>query len=375
MMALVSPATGLVLRPDSAHSISDGVSRWPVIDGIPFLRISRDALVSVVLARLDAGQHDEALVLLLADQDAWWTGPVAEPEALHRLVQDRATLTLREAMALLSWGPVADYFAHRWSDPSFIAGLSLVETHWPSPETSFELACGIGHHLRALAQHGVRTMGADIVFAKLWLARQFVSPDSTLICFDAGSRWPIERQRFDLVCCHDAFYFLEPKQEILDRLNASAMGGTLLVGHIHNRNWPNLSAGLAITVDQLVELFPDGTYYDDAELTDAAAAGRQPRSAEPADLDTVEAFAVMRGKPGSASIGLLTIPSDGAELRRNPLYRPDGAVTWPSPRYEAEYAPRATYPLRSPCPPRARLDDATRSWARRRELLDLPDRW
>lgn len=375
MIALVSPVTGLALQPDSAHSVSDGISRWPVIDGIPFLRTGRDALVSAVLTRLDAGQPDKALVLLLADQDAWWTGPAAEPEALHRLVRDRATLTLREAMALLNWGPVADYFAHRWSDPSFIAGLSLVESHWSAPQTGFELACGIGHHLRALAQRGVHTTGADIVFAKLWVARHFVSPDSTLICFDAGSRWPIDRRHFDLVCCHDAFYFLEPKREILDRLNALAAGGTLLVGHIHNRNWPNLSAGSAITVDQLVALFPGGTFYDDAELTDAAAAGRQPRSVAPCQLDTVEAFAVMCGNPGSVSIGLLTIPSDGTDLRRNPLYRPDGAVAWPSPRYEAEYSPRATYPLRSPCPPHARLDDATRTWARRRELLDLPERW
>lgn len=375
MMALVSPVTGLALQPDSAYSVSDGVSRWPVIDGIPFLRTGRDALVAAVLAQLDAGQPDEALVLLLADQDAWWTGPVAEPGTLRQLVRNQATLTLREAMALLSWGTVADYFAHRWSDPSFIAGLSLVETHWSAPHTGFELACGIGHHLRALAQCGVQTTGADIVFAKLWLARHFVSPDSTLICFDAGSPWPVAGQCFDLVCCHDAFYFLEPKQEILDRLNALAAGGTLLVGHIHNRNWPNLSAGAAITVDQLVALFPDGTFYDDAELTEAAAAGRQPRNAEPAQLDAVEAFAVMRGTAGSASIGLLTIPSDGADLRRNPLYRADGTVIWPSPRYEAEYALRATYPLRSPCPPHAKLDDATRSWARRRELLDLPERW
>lgn len=375
MITLVSPMTGLPLRSDSAHSVSDGVSRWPVIDGIPFLRTGRDGLVFDVLAQLDAGCPDEALVLLLADQDAWCTGPIADPDSLRRLVRDQATLTLCEAMALLNWGPVADYFAHRWSDPSFVAGLSLVETHWSAPLTAFELACGIGHHLRALEQQGVRTAGADIVFAKLWLARHFVSPDSNLVCFDAGSAWPVAGHHFGLVCCHDAFYFLEPKREILDRLNAAATGGTLLVGHIHNRNWPNLSAGSAITVDQLVALFPDGIFYDDAELTEAAAAGRQPGRAEPARLDTVEAFAVMRGKPGSASIGLLTIPSDGTDLRRNPLYNDDGSVGWPSPRYEAEYAPRATYPLRSPCPPRARLDDTTRSWARRRELLDLPERW
>ncbi|MBE7212398.1 MAG: methyltransferase domain-containing protein [Gluconacetobacter diazotrophicus] len=374
--ALLSPTSGRPLHPDTPHSLADGAGeRWPVVDGIPFLRAGREALAAAALARLDAGDPDGALTLLLADQDDWWTGPVAAPDAIRRLLAGRATLSLREAMALLSWGRVGDYFAHRWSDPTFMAGLSLAAAHWCAPRTGFELACGIGHHLRALAQRGVRVSGADVVFGKLWIARHFVCPDAELLCFDAASPWPLPPdRRFDLVCCHDAFYFLEPKAEILQRLRALAADGTLLVGHVHNRDWPNLSAGAAIDADTLGALFPDGTFYDDHELTRAAAELRAPVPAPLAALREVEAFAVAAGRPGAPRFEL-TLPPVDAALRRNPLYGDDGALAWPSERYRIEYSPRATYPARTDVPAAACLDAATRPAAAARELVDLPERW
>jgi len=44
-------------------------------------------------------------------------------------------------------------------------------------------------------------------------------------------------------------------------------------------------------------------------------------------------------------------------------------------RYQAEYAPRATYPPRTDAPERAMSGPAVAVWARRRELVDLPERW
>ena len=32
---------------------------------------------------------------------------------------------------------------------------------------------------------------ADVVFAKLWLARRFVCPRARLVCFDAAAPWPL----------------------------------------------------------------------------------------------------------------------------------------------------------------------------------------
>ncbi len=331
--------------------------------------LGASGLIGEALARLDAGDREAALVLLLADQDDWWRGPTAEPDALRDLVRNRASLTLRDAMARLSWGPVADYFAHRWSDPTFLAGLALMEAHWTAPKTAFELACGIGHYLRALSRRGVAVAGADVVFAKLWVARHWVAPDAELICLDAAMEpWPIaEGRRFDLVACHDAFYFLEPKEAILARLRR--MGGLLTVGHVHNSEWPNLSAGAALDATRLAGLFPDGTVYDDAELTRAAVERRAPRPAPPEALRGAEAFSVVAGGvPAPRALdGLLTLPPAGTALRRNPLYR-DGAIAWPSERYEREYGPRATYPMQSSGP-------ETAEGALNREWLDLPERW
>jgi SAM-dependent methyltransferase len=376
MTVLLSPTGSGPLRADGPHALTDGSRRWPVVDGIPFLRVGREALADAALSCLDAGDVTGALALLLADQDDWWNGPTASPDALRTLVQERERLTLRDAMRLLEWGRVGDYFAHRWTDPTFLAGLALAEAHWNRPGTAFELACGIGHHLRAMRQAGARVSGADVVFSKLWVARHWVVPDAELVCFDAAAFWPVAERRFDLVACHDAFYFLEPKQPILDRLRALAAGGVLLVGHIHNRDWPNLSAGAAMSADEIAALFPDGLVYDDAELTAALVDGRAPRHAPPSALGAVEAFAVAVGAPasgtpehGPASVG------PAATLRRNPLYGEDGRISWPSDRYRTEYAGRATYPAETRLPPSMKAGEAPADAVRRRELVDLPERW
>ena len=183
-----------------------------MIDGIAYLRTGRDSLVAAVLAELDAGNDIEALALLLVEQDDWWGGPSADLRAVATLIRERDQLSFRQAMDHLGFGRVGDYLAHRWSDPTYLAGLALLEAHWAQPDRVFELACGSGPYLRELARRGVPCTGSDVVFAKLWLARHWVvGPNVELVCFDAGSPWPIAGRRHGLVLCHDAFYFLEPE--------------------------------------------------------------------------------------------------------------------------------------------------------------------
>ncbi|MFC7478214.1 class I SAM-dependent methyltransferase [Dankookia sp. GCM10030260] len=373
---------------DTSYSVRDAAGgRWPAPDGIPYLRFGRRELADAALARLDAGDREGALVLLLADQDDWWCGPPAAPAALRELVRNAAALSLRDAMRLLAWGPVADYFAHRWSDPTFLAGLALVEAHWTAPQRAFELACGIGHHLRELSRHGVAVTGTDVVFAKLWVARHWVLPqaagvgvpEARLLCLDAAQPWPFD-ERFELVVCHDAFYFLEPKPQILAWLRGlrEPRLGLLAIGHVHNSEWDNFSAGAAISADVLAAMFPEALLYDDAELTRALAESRAPSAASAAALRQAEAFAAVEGpglRPAQAVTGLLALPQAGARLRRNPLYAADGNIAWPSERYGREYGPRMTYPASSTAPDRSILDSTTVEAARCRELVDLPESW
>jgi SAM-dependent methyltransferase len=377
MSPLVSPTSGRPLAPDGPFTLTDGTERWPVLDGIAYLRVGREALVGDALARIDAGDADGALCLLLADQDDWWDGPPPHADDLARLVREREALSLRSAMDLLGYGRVGHYFAHRWSDPTFMAGLALVDAHWREPESALELACGIGHYLRELLAAGVAVCGGDVVFSKLWLARHWVAGAAELVCFDARAPWPVAGRRFDLVLCQDAFYFLEPKAEILERLRAIA-AGPIALAHIHNRDAANLSAGAAVSADDIARMFPDALVYDDAALTRAAAHGTTPAAQPPGALRQVEAFSVLDRPSGPvrSATGPLNAPKADTAYRRNPLYRatPTGAaVAWPSERYGAEYGPLATYPGHTDLP------EYPASWTaeqvRRREVVALPERW
>lgn len=388
---LHSPETGNQLEPDGAHVLRDAgtEARWPVIDGIPYLRINRAELVAAALGRIDAGDVEGALCLLLADQDDWWTGPPADPVSVRDLVARRKEATLREAVAKLGWGRVGDYFVNRWTDPTYLAGLTLLEAHWNEPICAFELACGIGHYLREMKLRGVKVAGADVVFAKLWLARHWVVGEGAqLVCFDAASaHWPIQDAPVDLALCNDAFYFLDDKRGVLDCLRRTAgEDGWLAVSHIHNSGRPGFSAGKAVSAREIEDLFPDGLVYDDAELTRALVEARAPLPRDPSELKGCEAFSLVAG-PGMrpaprAIVDGISLPRGGAMLRLNPLYRPDGngayAIEWPSERYEAEYADRVTYPLHSEGPKALEWDglaNPATERVRRREFVELPERW
>nr|WP_167956154.1 class I SAM-dependent methyltransferase [Sphingomonas jejuensis] len=371
---LRSPVTGQLLERDTPHSLAAPGERWPIVDGIPYLRTESEGLVAVALDHLDADCPDDALVALLTDQDGWWTGPATDLGELKRLVRERDSLTLREAMALLRMGPVADYFAHRWVDPTYLAGLALIEAHWAAAGTAFELACGIGHYLRELTRRGTACLGADVVFSKCWLAKHWVAPDADYLVFDAAAPWPIAGQRFDLTMCQDAFYFLPEQQEIARRLRAvTEADGTLLVGHLHNSEYWNGSKGPARPWSDWAAIFPDAAVYDEGALLHALlVAGR----AEPQgwyEDRKVEAWSLAEpARPARPVDGGIALPPPGAVLRPNPLVGAEAGhehVQWPSPRWRDEYGPGCFW---------ANRDDElgfVPDPVRLRRVVDLPERW
>ena len=367
-----SPVSGKVLERSAPHLLTCPGERWPVIDDIAYLRAGSAERAEQAAALLDAGERTRALALLLAENDPWWDGPVPAPETLLALAANPQAYTLRAAMAQLGYGRVADYFAHRWSDPTYLAGLALLEAHWPAPASAFELACGIGHYLRALQEAGVaEVLGGDIVFGKLWLARHYVAPRAQLVCFDADGRWPCE-PRAELSFCHDALYFLREQAAIARQLQSA---GTALcaVAHVHNREAHNYSAGAAVTRAQLEALFPEAILFDDAELTRAGAEGTPAR---PGPAAGCEALSLVTG-PGArrpAAPCALLRPRDALPLVRNPLLSEAG-VRWPSERYRDEYGHLITYRGGSSVPVRAAMSAEWSGAVRRRELLDLPERW
>ena len=368
-MSYRSPVTGQMLIADTRHSLAAPHERWPVIDGIAYLRAGSKDRAAEALSALDNGQSDAALMLLLTEQDPWWDGPLPNAAALTNLIANRDRLNLREAMELLSYGRVGDYFAHRWSDPTFVAGLALTDACWPNPRNAFELACGIGHYLRELMRVGVMVTGADIVFSKLWIARHWVvGPQASLVCMDAALPFAVTGS-FDLTYCHDAFYFFEDKAHVAAELKRVAP--QLLMAHIHNRDAANFSSAAAIGRDELSDFFPGSAIFGDEELTRASVEGRAPVELS----GDTEAFAIAYPwvAPMSA-FGALSRPSTNTMLRRNPLLGESG-IRWPSDRYRDEYESRATYRFNADVPAKAIMDDDWLPHLTRRELLDLPERW
>ncbi|MDT7952454.1 MAG: methyltransferase domain-containing protein [Acetobacteraceae bacterium] len=370
---LLSPLSRQKLLVETPHSLAAPGERWPVVAGIPYLRTGREPLVADTLHLLDEGREDEALALLLGDQDDWAQTPSAS--LADRLAVVRGSMTFREAMDGLAFGGVGTYFAHRWSDPTFLSGLALAEAHWTCPARIFELACGAGHFLREFSRFCPDVSGGDVVFAKLWLARRYVAPQARLICFDAAQPWPLADDAADLLFCHDAFYFLPQKPHVAAEMRRVA-AGPVLVGHAHNALVDNLSSGAPLAPAQYAALFEAPTLYDDAVLTGALLGGIVPRAAAQAELAGVAAVSIASRAPRArAVIGGLAMPADGTVVRRNPLYQ-DGLIAWPSPRYQREYGPLASYPDRAEGPLEAVAGDrSVERLVRRRVLVDLPAEW
>ncbi len=312
-------------------------------------------------ALLAGGDEAGARVALLADSDDWWDAEPPPPEQLARVARAGS---LREAMDLLGMGRVADYFAYRWSDPTYLASLALLQQHWPGGRPVVEVACGAGHLLRELAGRGCTDLlGVDVVWAKLWLARRFVCPQARYVCADVTALPALDVAPPAYVMCHDAAYFFPDKPAAFAALRSLARsGGTLVVGHAHVQD-PH---GVPETPQRWAELAGEGAVlYDDDALTRALLADRPPDSAGPDQLAASEAIGLVAGAPGARAPYDLGCPT--GETRPNPLYV-DGALAWPNERYASEYGPRSGYlaPHLEPLPPDA---------ARRRMLLDLPDHW
>ncbi len=351
------------LLPDAGIEVDAEGVRWPVVDGIAWRRSGKDELRQCAVELLDAGAADAARIALLADADPWWDEPAPPPEQLARAVE---ATTMREAMRLLGLGRVGDYFAHRWSDPSYLAALALLQAHWPAGKPVVEVGCGAGHLLRELSLRGVTDLvGVDVAFSKLWLAQRFVCPAARYVCADATVLPPLGVPRPAYVLCVDALYFLPDKPAVVAALRRlSGPGGTIAIGHAHTPAEVH-SAGDPLTPEQYQRLLGTDLVYDDDALTDAYLAGRPPRPG--ADVKA-RAVALVAGDPCRPGPDLRA-PRPGA-LRLNPLYDEAGVRHWPSERWAQEYVRAAEY-LPERIDPAALPSDATA----RRLLLDLPEHW
>nr|WP_256534300.1 methyltransferase domain-containing protein [Lewinella sp. JB7] len=231
-----------------------------------------------------------------------------------------------------------------------------------------EVACGIGHFLRALEATGRRTVGVDIVWSKLWLARHFLDVRGLLVCGDIEEGPVLRTAEPHTVFCHDAFYFFARKPTVLTHLRQLRQGGSLAVGHIHTRSSAH-GAGFAESRADYANLTQasvrDDVYYVRGWYGQELGAP----SGSPTAVGWIE------GETDHQPIDW-SDPSGGVELQPNPLLG-QGEIRWPSTAWAREYAEDSralnglsVNDLLHRPPPATRADRY-----RQRYLINLPDRW
>lgn len=327
--------------------LTDGAYHYPVVDGIPYLRLRGGALRPAVAALRD-GDVDRARRILLTDRDRFAPGEPVAADDLHDL-RPGSELTLRAAMDRLGYGAVGTYFAHRWSSPTFMSGVALLERTLCAGRPFVEVACGIGHFLRLAEANGFGGVGMDIVWSKLWLAKHFLNVAGPLVCADIEHHLPLppaERTVF----CHDAFYFFEYKQQALRNLRELAGGGAVAIGHVHTRTDAH-EAGFAEPVEYYqslteTQVLSDTNWFAGESLQQSEFAYSLQRGAglpssplwgaggEADTTLTPPAVAWIEGSTNATPIDLLASTED---LRLNPLLRTAPIVDWPSTGWREEY--------------------------------------
>lgn len=369
---LVHPVTRRPLWHDTPHSLTDGTNRAPVVSGIPFLRQGRDHLSQALLSTLDAGDTIGALILALQDQDDW--APLPPPDAMT--VRDVVTgdLTFRDSMTALNFGPVAHYFAHRWSAPTFLSAMGLLAAYAPLDRPLIDLACGTGQVLREVALRGGTAIGVDQVFAKLWLGQRYLGLND-LVCADAETLPFGPAYAPCTVLCHDALYFLPDaaKSTVIARMkDVAGSGGTVLLGHCHIRGHPHAGdRAHPLCVAGWQSLMPDATCHDDAALTQWFLS----RGDMHLDAHDDRPVAAVSLASGARLLRAVPFWDPVGPLVENPLLvRSEGGLRpdWPLPAFAEEYADAAYLAVPDAAAERAR---SRADRFARRTLLPLPEGW
>ena len=189
---------------------------WPVVDGIPFLRLDRLETVEAVVDAVAAGRTAEARRLLFlepreADDLPFGLHDSQTSKARLRLIsqileQHRrranepfARDAIDELIAAFGFSP-DDLLVQEHDDDSEegIAASGLLALHPVTSGPVVHFGCGLGALVRRVAAHGRETIGIDRDWTLLWIARHLMGLHQPLACreretADAGFRFTLQR--------------------------------------------------------------------------------------------------------------------------------------------------------------------------------------
>jgi SAM-dependent methyltransferase/uncharacterized protein YbaR (Trm112 family) len=368
---------------------------YPVVAGIPYLATGRTA--EEAMRCIGEGHHDRALFALLGL-------PEEKQEQFRTRLHDKRPATFRTWVQLLCPGPEGEYLFHRFSDPSYLCSRAVLRA------VGQDSLCFVGHVLDVCGGTGhlTRTLCdlagteqiilADLSFAKLWLARQFVVPGGQAVCCNANEPLPFAPGRFSLVVCSDAFHYVWSRRLLAcEMIRLLDEQGTIILPHLHNLLADNCSAGMPLAPADYRNLF-QGLHtrlFKESRVLDSLLEGQDMDfSADPADEELHEEpalvlMATRRGDLFRAYEHPRAAPG-GRPLARNPLYSAIPTANgerweleFPSAGYEFEFASCKRYlpttisvtsaeldSLRT-----GELDGRLKRLAEQQVLLDLPERY
>src|SRR5258706_5996652 len=198
---------------------------WPVLSGIPILTPwAKNRSVSLEEAFASHLRPVEGVVAKIVRR------LVRGPGRLRAALQDRDA-TFIEMAARLGRANDLDYFRYRFSDLSYLSSAALLTPLSRGPV--LDLGCGAGHLMVALSRRIPKSLsvGLDLNFTLLYLAKRFVVPSALLVCADASARLPFRDGAFEASIAADTFQYLADGPKTAREL-LRVTRGPILLSHL-----------------------------------------------------------------------------------------------------------------------------------------------
>lgn len=364
---IISPFNGNNLVQHSNHLMTDGENLFPVFDNIIYMR-DRDEIRLPAIQMIFRDQYDKALRHLLRDQESNSTRVPPTASDLGE-VEIPGNLSMGKMMQLLNYGPAAHEYHHLWSLPCFMAGLSLMMLTVQEDRPVLDMACHTGHNLRHLESHGFDTMGVDVVFSRLYLARHWMEVKAPLVCADVQRSIPIEFFEANTVLFLNELEHLRHQERTLRGLRTLATSlGSLAVSTDECPPMQIVSPDVQVDYDRALQLSPDGHIYTEDMLLQMWFTRMERPSLQQAPENGDTAIAWIEGQMNHS---LYPLGKPAGTLTVNPLLSPGARVPdFPNSSFQKKYEKKLTYMTQAMG---EHLDQT--SQYRHRVLLDIPERW
>ncbi len=332
-------AAGSSASPEVA-TLDCGTHRWPLVDGVADLRADDPEGTAAAVDACDAADADRAAATLAARRDPWAPRPWPEPSEVLDAVSAhrRGDLGPVPLLRALDFGPVADYFAHRWSAPTLASSAAIAASCPPGPIV--DLAAGLGQLGWAVRHRRPDRTNVELVWAKAWVGARRVDPGARWVAADASATGLAETPEPRTVVICDALYFIADAAAVVaEARRLAGPDGSIALGHLHDVDADQVVGGHPRSLAGWRVLLDGGRAHDDADIAAFARGGRPPRtlsgkrhgehaiSVVPSELDWAR-------PPG---------PPPGTPLRLAALFDLVGSrlcVRWPSAGFRDEYGPQ-----------------------------------